>query len=266
MGCFNMSCAVTNTPITYGDDIIVGIACEAEQMSSKVLPVYFEGKYNDYGTVEEYDPESFTVQWFKKIISDPSETDDDFEENIRNGTDRFTSEVSRQLTSMFDFTVHHRIVFIHKSVWDKIVHYKKNACCSYYYFNPNSRYEINYRDEITTTFNDVIEERESDPNRTDEQNAIARLKRLMSRSRPLKDIIADKVLDFVDAHDFDRDQVIKCFVKWYEESSKVTQFANAINCSLYTRYASQDTCDEEQAIFAALLNERLEVLRLRYDE
>ena len=124
MGCFNMSCAITNTPITIGDDMIVGIACEADQMSSRILPIYFEGKYNDYGTVEDYDPALFAVRWIRNIISaegEPPETDEDFEDLVRNGTDGLPPEVSEKLVGMFDFTVHHRIVFIHKFAWDKII-------------------------------------------------------------------------------------------------------------------------------------------------
>lgn len=61
MGSWNETCAISNLPIGYGDDVIVmllvqqphdGFVCYATDWW-KPLPIYFEGKYDDYGRAED---------------------------------------------------------------------------------------------------------------------------------------------------------------------------------------------------------------------
>lgn len=60
MGCWNQTCAVTGLPITCGDEVVALFLIESRYKSTTTnclyatpTPFYFEGKYNDYGAVEE---------------------------------------------------------------------------------------------------------------------------------------------------------------------------------------------------------------------
>lgn len=63
MGCWNHTCALTNLPVMGGDDVYVFILEEHPFNRTHnycyptnfwcPLPIYFEGKYDDYGGVEE---------------------------------------------------------------------------------------------------------------------------------------------------------------------------------------------------------------------
>ena len=64
MGCWNHTCAVTNLPILYGEEVevillkSVGILTDAASFCypysyHSPMPLTFHGKYNDYGAVEE---------------------------------------------------------------------------------------------------------------------------------------------------------------------------------------------------------------------
>lgn len=60
MGSWNGTCAITNLPIFYGEDVYVFLLQAKPIPTSKcypdflygVLPLHFEGTYNDYGAVE----------------------------------------------------------------------------------------------------------------------------------------------------------------------------------------------------------------------
>lgn len=60
MGCFNISCGISHLPIMVNDDVVV-IFLQVPRRTDEVvgcsqylpLPLYIEGKYNDYGSVED---------------------------------------------------------------------------------------------------------------------------------------------------------------------------------------------------------------------
>ena len=65
MGCWNGTCVLTNLPIMADEEVIVLLLNEGKSYDKYVgnhchsntyyslLPLFFEGKYNDYGAVEE---------------------------------------------------------------------------------------------------------------------------------------------------------------------------------------------------------------------
>lgn len=64
MGCWNHTCAVTNLPILYGEEVEVILLKSQGRVPDKAsfcypytyytpIPLTFHGKYNDYGAVEE---------------------------------------------------------------------------------------------------------------------------------------------------------------------------------------------------------------------
>lgn len=61
MGCWNHTCAISNLPVFYQDEVYVMLLMKQEKTDNncyphtywKPLPFFFQGKYNDYGGVEE---------------------------------------------------------------------------------------------------------------------------------------------------------------------------------------------------------------------
>lgn len=61
MGCWNQTCALTNLPILNGDDVYTFILIQTPNARTSLchptafwepMPLFFEGKYNDYGSVD----------------------------------------------------------------------------------------------------------------------------------------------------------------------------------------------------------------------
>lgn len=62
MGCWNGTCAITNVPVTHGEDVVVMLLVQQPREIESLCyptafwrpyPFYFYGKYNDYGGVEK---------------------------------------------------------------------------------------------------------------------------------------------------------------------------------------------------------------------
>lgn len=62
MGCWNGTCAITNVPVTHGEEVVVMLLVQQPREIESLCyptafwrpyPFYFFGKYNDYGAVEE---------------------------------------------------------------------------------------------------------------------------------------------------------------------------------------------------------------------
>jgi hypothetical protein len=67
MGCWNGTCAITNLPIYYGEEVYVFFLVESAYDSTNncymdtyydLFPLHFTGTYNDYGAVEDCSDEA----------------------------------------------------------------------------------------------------------------------------------------------------------------------------------------------------------------
>lgn len=278
MGCFNMSCAVTNMPIVCGDEMVVAFACEAEQMTTLILPAFFVAEYNDYGTYENEDENSLAYKWFMEHIDSESteETPSDAVRNLVDGPN-----------SMVKFKASHyeniRVVFILKKAWDTIIHYQTHACGRWDYFNPSTykTSEQKVSDFFTTAREQdemqvQIEAMKLAANADDVQKdtlaaAISqlRLQQMLSDS-DFRGVLSfdtmKRVVKFGNDQQLTSEETEAFMIEQTKAASMISGFAMAINCNLITRYASQDTNDEEQSVLVSIMHDRLNAMKDRWEE
>lgn len=137
MGCFNMKCALTQLPVTYGDEVVVLFGVRPgrdEQMGDyaggfRYQPHYFKliapplfGDYNDYGWIENTD--KYALSCFVKFLQAVG-----FEgveaATIKNGVEEEMLEAVREGMRKagrhdadeieLDYT------FVHRKAWDNLV-------------------------------------------------------------------------------------------------------------------------------------------------
>jgi len=288
MGCFNMSCAVTGTPIMDGDDMIVAVAAEADQMRSIVAAMFFEAKYNDYGTycVESLEhslsksPNDLSFKWFCNFINTNGQFVDDVVRTLVKGT--VVNEDNKEDVSITypGFMLrNHRVVYIHKAVWDKIVAYQAGACEEFYYFNPSTYRtpEQVMREQFEHANKRIALEQKMDDNPTDtELLADARHQLVMMTitsmqlSSELRGVFDGSVVDiteqFCKKYNVDFSDAQEHIIKSVNTATAVSNFLGAVNSNITTRYSGQDTSDQEHEVMVSLIHDQNEKRRHKWDE
>lgn len=95
MGCWNQTCAITNLPISAGEDVVGLFLVQQRYHHNNChancywapIPYLVYGKYDDYGSIEDYSSPTIgsIVQYFSdNIISDELKTDDHYKVPIRS--------------------------------------------------------------------------------------------------------------------------------------------------------------------------------------
>lgn len=280
MGSFNMSCAVTNMPIVCGDEIVVAFACEAEQMTTLILPAFFVAEYNDYGTYENEDANSLAYKWFMENIKSDEDSNYTLSGIVRNLVDGDQDQLIKFETGLYKNI---RVVFILKKAWDSIIHYQSHACDRWNYFNPST-----YKTSEQKVSEYFVTAREQDEMKseiealklagaTDEVKkdllAIARSQlrwqRMISESDfrgVLSYDIMKRVAKFGKDQTLSLEETEEFMVEQTKAASMMSGFAMSTNCNLITRYASQETHDEEQSVLIAIMTNRLFELEDRWEE
>lgn len=102
MGCWNHTCALSNLPVMYRDEVYVFLLLKNELRDNLVhpssfwlpFPLFFEGKYNDYGAVEDcHGPMLDTIVGiFKKYLFEMEEGENKFHD-IPVKKDKFDVEL-----------------------------------------------------------------------------------------------------------------------------------------------------------------------------
>lgn len=275
MGCFNMSCAVTGTPIMCFDDMVVALASESDQMSSVVHPVYFFGKYNDYGTVEEYNEESFEVAWFKSFI-DKEKLSGGLDEVVRDLVEGESTEAEHKKLSLLPgrFVHNMRVVFIHRMVWDRIIDYRTKRCSSWDYFNESS-WRLDPEKEVTEKIENLAElyeiERKLDSGEfADDDDGKWHMKLLRLSGSATNHVIqheeAEHYFEFCKENNLDPMETLPKLIEIYKTAFTVSGFAMEINSHLKTRYAGQEGCEEEYGVLISMMQQRMQDVKDRYEE
>lgn len=267
MGCFNMSCAVTNMPIIHGDKMIVAFAAEGDQMQTNIYPVFFEAEYDDYGTFE--DPTlDHRYTWFFSFRN----TGNTEEESaaVRDAVEDASSVFSLPVS----FVSNLRVVYILKSAWDNILHYQRNMCSSsYYYHNPPSWHIIDSYPVMIEMLKAKSRHRQlsaQDSLDEDERQEmfLLTLNNLRTeRNVPnLDNAMIDHIIGYCHDNKVDVDDFAKPLAEMFDDARRISSFTNAVNCNLITRYASQDTNDQEQSVLTAIMQDRLRTMRTYWEE
>lgn len=77
MGCWNGTCAITNLPIHYGEEVYTFFLVERPYLDNHcyqntyydLFPFHFTGKYDDYGDVEDCSEESkYVIDYLKENV------------------------------------------------------------------------------------------------------------------------------------------------------------------------------------------------------
>lgn len=267
MGCFNMSCAITNMPILHGDKMIVAFAGDGDQMNTNIYPVFFEAEYNDYGTFE--DPTlDHRYNWFFSFQNKDStaEESDAVRDAVEDASSMFSLPIS--------FVSNLRVVYVLKSAWDHILHYQRNMCSSsYYYHNPPSWRIIDSYPVIVEILKIKSRQRQlsdKDDLSEDERHEMYDLTLnsfRTERSVPnLDHDMVEHIIEYCHENKVDVVDFAKPLAEMFNDARRMSSFTNAVNCNLVTRYASQDTYDEEQGVLTAIMQDRLRTMRTYWDE
>jgi hypothetical protein len=293
MGCFNMSCAVTNMPIINGDEMVIAFAAEAEQMSTEIMPAFFVAEYNDYGTYENEDRNSIAYNWAIANIKFEESGPDEAElpaiaDIIRDLVDG--DQANKIKFSCMSFS-NLRVVYILKTAWDSIIHYQTHACDGWRYHNPSSYETLEQKVSKYFTFaneqadlqaqfdaanadsstSDVQQELSAQVKQAaiDQARSLLRMRRLIA-NQDFRGVVSlpilDRAAEFCKEYNLTNDQAEAFVVGQTTEANAVSTFVGAINCNLFTRYASQDTSDEEQSVLVSIMHNRLNYLNTRWDE
>lgn len=273
MGCFNMSCAITNMPIMCGDKMVVALAGEGSQLNVKVLPMFFEAEYNDYGTFENADTDSFGYKWFMRFIKSPK-TEEHLQSIVRDGIEREVEEI--EYPYQYDVSGA-RVIFVLKSVWDEIVTYQTNMCSgSFYYHNPQYTRRPDIKQRLTDSLrcSDRLNKLEGSDNLSNSSCCLQQeLLELMAKSFRMDndhhnvgpDIIKH-IFSYCQDNKIDCDDFVPMYSDTIEQSSDVSSFANSINSNLNSRYAGQDSNDEYYDVLIGAMRKRMMAVRERWDE
>lgn len=269
MGCYNMSCAITNMPILCGDDMVVALASEGDQMSSLVHPVFFYGEYNDYGTVENYDDNSFEVSWFKSYLK----ATNDFEEAVRSlvECESPNKEHHRLVTHPGRFTTNHRVIFVLRKVWDQIIEYRKNRCSQWNYFNGDKwapDIDKEGREGVDRIFKIRELEKNIDQLNKEEELDLRMLQfaDLSSDRKVFDNETATKYVSVCEKLDVDPNKYLDRIIEMHQQAYWISGFVMETNSHIITRYAGQETCDEEYNVLVSMMQQRMYDLKQRWEE
>lgn len=265
MGCYNMTCAITGAPILVDDEIVVSFF--ADHSDANVLPIWFEARYNDYGTFENPDTGSFGYRWFKSFINDEHEAPGYIRDAIYEiGSDNLRFKL---LPSQFK---HSRAIFVHKNVWLKIVGYMSNSCERYHYFNEN-KYSFdnlarNCRESIIAQLTQMMFTEIENP--TVEQITTYRVSRIMMLM-PVRDhhfsyAMIKHTLQWCRDENIDPYSVVDDLVIMNDHATKIHAFASRTGAPLRTLYAGQTVYTDEHEILAALKQGVFDQIESRYEE
>jgi len=173
----------------------------------------------------------------------------------------------------------HRVVYIHKAVWDKIVAYQAGACEEFYYFNPSTYRtpEQVMREQFEHANKRIALEQKMDDNPTDtELLADARHQLVMMTitsmqlSSELRGVFDGSVVDiteqFCKKYNVDFSDAQEHIIKSVNTATAVSNFLGAVNSNITTRYSGQDTSDQEHEVMVSLIHDQNEKRRHKWDE
>lgn len=140
MGCWNQTCAVTNLPIYRGEEVVVMLLQEASRRYSPnycyttglfvPYPFTFRGKYNDYGSVEDWEGEAIDVllSHIRQNLVELELGSNEYHD-IEVKADKldmallFEADHESRLYVKDNYNEHSRVksVMIRKSTWDGVV-------------------------------------------------------------------------------------------------------------------------------------------------
>lgn len=258
MGCFNVTCAVTGTPICGGDEVVVGICYSQEHLNVNTLfPFMFRANYNEYGSVEDFDKDHKQVKLFESIFSDDTVP---FTDSVRIGLDNNVSSKLHWATDV-------RIIYVHSHVWDKIVNYGKLSCGSFAYHNPDSwMAKVDYYSEAKESLLKAIEYRTLQEKKNPTNDDEWRLRTLMLEfmSAEIGNLSASRAHEILDiCNDYSQDAV-ELIAKNYEEAKHISNFCDSTNRHLISTYSGQETNDEEYEVLLSIMYDHsLKVKRFR---
>ena len=173
MGCFNLTCGITQFPICHNDDVVVFILVESPRHFSSrhaykpndlgwhIMPIPLYGTYNDYGWIDSDDPQTkkleFMANFYKELLVPNIDNND---RRLRDAPDVTNPFIDLETlgdsihSGYWDIRGHRGFVeepmridffMIHQMVWDELT---SQGVTSY----PKATYELSAMAEIVDQY------------------------------------------------------------------------------------------------------------------